>query len=74
MAVRVVRPPQEEPTIRTFCDCCKAELEYNPSDKRTTSWWTTQFDEIVKEYIYCPVCSSKVIVNSYWKNYLKGRE
>ena len=71
MAVRVVKPPQEEPTIRTMCDSCKAELEYNPSDKRTTSWWTTQFDKIVEEYIYCPACCSKVVVSKIWRNYLK---
>ena len=66
MAVKVVRPPQEEPVLRTTCDCCIAELEYNPSDIRTTSRWAT-YGEMVEEYIYCPACSSKVVINGYWK-------
>ena len=70
MAVRVVRPPQEESTIRTMCDCCKAELEYNPSDKRTTSWWASDVMKISEDYIYCPACCSKVVINKTWRDHL----
>ena len=70
MAVRVVKPPQEEPTIRTKCDCCKAELEYNPSDERATSWWTSHAMKIFENDIYCPVCSSRVIIRKYFRDYL----
>lgn len=70
MAVKVVRPPQEEPVFKTKCKCCKAELEYSPSDERTTSWWEPHAIKMFEDYIYCPVCSSKIIIREYYKDYL----
>lgn len=62
--MRVIR--RSLPSLQTTCDSCNSEIAYCSSEIEKEVVDCIMYERVV-QFIVCPVCKSKVIVNSYLK-------
>jgi DNA-directed RNA polymerase subunit RPC12/RpoP len=64
MAIRVIKKKPDRSVLKTIvCDNCGVTLEYTPKDVKTRNVTDYSGGSDGEEYIRCPECKEKVIIN-----------